>query len=196
MSSFPFVIWAGRNPLHKKNSPLFRLVARGPARETRKDDVPFGLEVRANHDFMKEHSWLVPSKPDTQREAIWALAHALGSILAFDPKQLNLSHPLHCEINMALFEGRPCKGCDCNSPPDPMRKQDIEIQVNNTKIHYADGVSVEYGTLAILAGFGPGEQPTILAKGPPPFEACSVTPGQKIRLIDGMKFTIMNTGAA
>jgi hypothetical protein len=75
--------------------------------------------------------------------------------------------------------------------------KDITIEVNHTKIAYADGVSIEYGTLAILGGYNrPEQHPTILLHETNGFPHRSVTPGQKVQLADGMRFTVINTGSA
>jgi hypothetical protein len=52
-------------------------------------------------------------------DAIHTLVNALGLMLTVDPKKLNLDHPLYCELNIAVAEGRQPRGCDCpvESPP-------------------------------------------------------------------------------
>ncbi len=110
--NYPLVIWTGKQPLHPKSSSRFRLVHRGPAREDRPDDVPFSLERMAGVNMMKEETW-VPPRGDKLLEAVYALSHAFGLLLAVDPRRLNLDHPLWCELNLAIVEGREPKGCDC-----------------------------------------------------------------------------------
>ena len=121
---FPTVIWMGKEPLavHKKAARRFRIVHRGPARPDRPDDVPFALEQRIGQSMMKRMNWAPPISEQAKQEAIHALAHALGLLLMVDVKALNLEHPLHCELNMAIVEGRPSVGCDCDGPDEPYEK--------------------------------------------------------------------------
>jgi hypothetical protein len=119
MAKHPFVIWMGRQPLDASGI-LFRVVDRGPARENRSDDVPFALEQRIGISMMKRHNWGPPRSIEAKQEAIHALVHAYGQLLTVDPKKLDLNHPLHCEVNLAVAEGREPKGCDCNGPADPL----------------------------------------------------------------------------
>lgn len=113
---FPFVIWSGTEPL--KGKGRFRLVHRGPARESRPDDVPFGLEQKLGVSFMKVYQWGTV-KQGAERNAIHSLAHALGQLLTVDLRKLDLNHPLFCETNMAIAECRESRGCDCKRPADP-----------------------------------------------------------------------------
>ena len=117
---FPKVIWIGRQPIGKSSRRLFRLVYRGPARENRPDDVPFAVELRIGCNMMKRMNWSNPIQGDGGQEAIWALSHVLGLALMARPESLVAGHPIHCELNMAILEGRVTKGCDCNGPADPM----------------------------------------------------------------------------
>jgi hypothetical protein len=117
MPVYPFVIWAGSEPL--KSRGRFRLVHRGPVREHRPDDVPFGLEQCTGVSFMKDRQW---GGIKSHEHAIHAITHVLGLLLIVDPKRLNLDHPLYCELNLAVAEGREPRGCDCDKPADPMRK--------------------------------------------------------------------------
>ena len=114
---FPFVIWTGTEPL--KNKGRFRIVHRGPARPERSDDVPFGIEQKHGCSFMKVFTW-GPVKQGAKDHAIHALTNSLGLLLTVDPKKLNLDHPLYCELNLAIAEGREPKGCDCAAPADPL----------------------------------------------------------------------------
>lgn len=113
--NFPFVIWSGTEPL--KGKGRFRLVHRGPARDGRPDDVPFGLEQKTGASYMKTFNWEAPTLGTPH--AIHALSHTLGQVLTVDPKKLTLDHPLYCELNLAVCEGREPKGCDCAAPADP-----------------------------------------------------------------------------
>ena len=69
--------------------------------------------------MMKRLNWGPPERKQAKTEAIHALSHALGLLLMVDLKALNLTHPLHCEINMAQVENRATKGCDCEGPDEP-----------------------------------------------------------------------------
>lgn len=110
---FPLVVWQGKQPLRPKEAGLYRLVARGPARPERPDDVPFALERRVGRDAMKQDTWAPPRDQHGMLEAVWALSHAFGLLLSVDPRKLNLDHPLYCELNLAIAEGREPRGCDC-----------------------------------------------------------------------------------
>lgn len=114
---FPMVIWTGTNPLREEGR--FRVVYRGPPRADRPDDVPFAVEKCIGLDSMKIKRWVQPKDQGSLQVAAWSLAHALGVILMVDPKRLNLDHPLYCELNLAVAEGRKSRGCDCDRPPDP-----------------------------------------------------------------------------
>ena len=108
----PLVIWQGRQPLNNGQGTLFRIVDRGPPRENRPDDVPCGCEQRLGMNMLKEETW-GPVKDRLCREAVHALVHAFGLLLKVDPHKLNLDHPLYCELNLAIAEGREPRGCDC-----------------------------------------------------------------------------------
>jgi hypothetical protein len=118
-SKKPMVIWSGTEPL--KQQGRFRIVDRGPARPERPDDVPFGLEQCLGCNFMKQKVW-GPVKghyDGSAGHAMNALTHALGLLLSVDPKKLDLNHPLYCEQNLSVAEGRESRGCDCDRPADP-----------------------------------------------------------------------------
>jgi hypothetical protein len=116
---YPFVIWLGKGPL-KQNTGHYRVVHRGPPRPNRPDDVPFALEKQTGVSMMKKRQWGPPQTHEAKLDALHALVHAFGLLLSVDPKKLDLEHPLHCEINLAVAEGRESRGCDCNSPADPL----------------------------------------------------------------------------
>ncbi|OAI41264.1 hypothetical protein AYO40_03525 [Planctomycetaceae bacterium SCGC AG-212-D15] len=82
--------------------------------------MPFSLEQRIGSNMMKKLNWGVPEGVEAKQEAIFALTHCFGLLLNCDPKKLIPGHPLHCELNMAIAEGRDPKGCDCNGPDDPL----------------------------------------------------------------------------
>ncbi len=109
---YPLVIWQGRQPLNGGKGTLFRVVHRGPPRADRPDDVPWGVEQRLGMSMLKEETW-GPVADRLCREAAHALVHAYGLLLSVDPKKLNLEHPLFCELNLAISEGRESRGCDC-----------------------------------------------------------------------------------
>ena len=121
---FPTVIWMGREPIHKGNARRFRLVHRGPARPNRPDDVPFACEERIGQSMMKRLNWGPPRSGFGEKEAIYALSHALGQLLMVDMGKLRLDHPLYCELNMAVAEERDPRGCDCNGPDEPEEHQE------------------------------------------------------------------------
>ena len=133
MLNFPFVIWMGRQPLRPKQGRLFRIVHRGPARPARADDVPFAVEVRSGVDSMKVEHWGKANRENgAEQEAMYAMVHALGQLLCVDPKKLDLNHPLYCECNMAVVEGRESRGCDCKAPADPPRCQRLDQAMADT----------------------------------------------------------------
>lgn len=111
--NYPMVIWQGTEPLHSHG--YFRLVFRGPPRHNVNDDVPFGLEQRLGPDAMKVMAWGKIKNPEAQLHAIQSLTHALGQVLCVDPRKLNLDHPLFCEENLSVAEGRQSRGCDCQN---------------------------------------------------------------------------------
>ena len=113
----PMVIWIGTNPL--RDEGRFRVVYRGSPRPERPDDVPFAVEKCIGPDNMKIMRWAQPKEQGTLQVASWALTHAFGSLLMVDPKKLNLDHPLFCELNLAIAEGREPRGCDCQRPANP-----------------------------------------------------------------------------
>lgn len=116
---YPVVIWMGKQPLRQDSARRFRLVYRGPARPGRPDDVPFAVEQRIGQSMMKRLNWDGPKSETAMKEAIYALGHALGQILMKTPLELCMTHPIHCEENMALIEGRESRGCDCHGPAEP-----------------------------------------------------------------------------
>jgi len=116
----PFVIWMGSNPIKRASARLFRLVYRGPARANRPDDTPFAAEQRIGLSQMKRFNWDRPDRASgAEQEALWAISHAFGQVLMADPGKLAAGHPIHCELNMAVIEGREAKGCDCAGPAEP-----------------------------------------------------------------------------
>jgi hypothetical protein len=104
--NIPTVIWMGGQPLNPTNRRRYRLVYRGLSRPSRPDDVPFACEQRIGQSMMKRLNWDKPHGEGAAHEAVWALGHALGQLLMHDPADFCIGHPLHCEINMAIAEGR------------------------------------------------------------------------------------------
>lgn len=118
--AFPRVIWAGSQPLHKSHVERFRLVQRPEARPGHPEDVPFGVEQRVGLSEMGRLNWgSIKDDKQTLREAIYALSHAFGKVLVSDPKDLIAGHPINCEVNLAIIEGREAIGCDCHGPDEP-----------------------------------------------------------------------------
>ena len=140
----PMVIWMGTEPL--KNRGRFRVVDRGPPRTDRTGDVPFSVEKHLGYDMMKMPNWGPVPEGQAAQYALWALSHALGQLLTVDPKKLNLDHPLFCELNMAVAEGRESKGCDCDRPADPVAPKTDESKPEDKYIYVYvwDSATFEY----------------------------------------------------
>ena len=119
VTKYPTVIWMGKEPLHPRTARRYRIVDRGPARPGRSDDVPFALEQRTGQSMMKRLNWGPCVNESAKDEAIHALTHAIGLLLTVEVGKLRSDHPLHCDINMAIVEGREAKGCDCDRPEEP-----------------------------------------------------------------------------
>lgn len=118
----PEVIWMART------REVFRLVDGGPSRLGKPHEPRFTVEMGRGRDAMGAKTWGgVPL--DARLHAIDAMANAFGLVLQAWPTGLAQNHPIGCELNMAVIERRPTRGCDCFSPAD--RAKDNKVQGEN-----------------------------------------------------------------
>lgn len=109
----PRVVWIG-----KIGHEVFRIVDRRAPREDKTKDVRVRLEQARGRDAMDVKSW--GGVHESARSlAMRALTQAFAEVLVRLPLEFDIGHPMFCELNLAVAEGRDPRGCDCGRPADP-----------------------------------------------------------------------------